>query len=84
MGPMQFVVGRGRFPGQLASEQLRGVGALTTSLGLAFPGGYLPDSRPHAQFRYADGRTLPTDVMHVRAWRIRLAAYGARLERVLG
>ena len=43
-----------------------------------------PDSRPPAQFRYADGRTLPTSVVHVRAWRIRLAAYGARLERVLG
>ena len=40
---MKFVAGRDRFPGQLegqlASEQLRGAGALTTSLGVAFPGG---------------------------------------------
>ena len=42
------------------------------------------DSRAGREFGYADCRTCPARAEHVRAWRIRLAAYGARLERVLG
>lgn len=42
------------------------------------------DSRAGRDFRYADCRTCPARAERVFAWRIRLAAYGARLERVLG
>lgn len=42
------------------------------------------DSRAGREFGYADCRTCPARAERVHAWRIRLAAYGARLERVLG